>query len=281
MAFCTSCGASMEGQFCVQCGARAGAEASVPPAAPTPAASAEPGAPPQKKSKVLVWVLAGCGGLIVLTLVGMLAVGLFIRNRASEFGSNPGFAAAKMLAAMNPDVDVVRADEGTGKITLREKKTGKTVTLDFQDIRKGRISFEDETGEKVDIQTEGEGGRGSMTMRSSEGTMQWGTGSLADVPGWVPKFPGGQVVGSFSAQGKGEAGGTFHLKCDGSVQKVADFYEQALKGAGMTVEKHTMQADGKSMVMLTGSGTTGRSVTANVTSGDEGTVATIIYATKE
>ena len=280
MAFCTSCGASMEGQFCVQCGARAGAEASMPPAAPTPVTSPEPGGPPQKKSKVLIWVLAGCGGLIALMIIVMVAGGLLIKNRIAESGGNPGFAAAKMLAAMNPDVEVVSADEGAGKITLREKKTGKTVTLNFQDIKKGRISFEDETGEKVDIQTEGEGGRGSMTMKSSEGTMQWGTGSLADVPGWVPKFPGGQVVGSFSAQGKGQDGGSFQLKCDGSVQKVADYYEQALKGAGMKVEKHTMQADGKSMVMLTGSETTGRSVTANVTSGDQGTVATIIYATK-
>jgi hypothetical protein len=280
MAFCTSCGASMEGQFCVQCGARAGAEASTPPAAPTPSAYPEPAGPPQKKSKVLIWVLAGCGGLIALTLIGMLAVGFFIKSKVSESGGNPGFAAAKILAAMNPNVDVVRADERTGKITLRDKKTGKTVTLDFQDIQKGRISFEDETGEKVDIRTDSEGGRGSMTMKSSEGTMQWGTGSLADVPGWVPKFPGAQAVGTFSAQGKEGEGGSFQLKCDGSVQKVADFYEQALKGAGMTVEKHTMQADGKSMVMLTGSETTGRSVVANVTSGNEGTVATIIYSTK-
>jgi hypothetical protein len=59
----------------------------------------------------------------------------------SKFGNNPGFAAAKMMTALNPDVDVVKADENTGKITLRDKKTGKTAVLDFQDIQKGRISF--------------------------------------------------------------------------------------------------------------------------------------------
>jgi len=279
MAFCTKCGASMEGQFCTQCGAQVGAEASAPPAATTPAASPEPGGPPQKKSKVLVWALAGCGGLLLLIIIGMFAVGLFIRNKASEFGGNPGFAAAKMLASMNPDVEVVRADEAAGKITLRDKKTGKTITLDFQDIQKGRISFEDESGEKVDIQTEGEGG--SMRVKSSEGTMQWGTGSLADVPGWVPKFPGATMMGSVTSQGKGQEGGSFQLECDGSVQKVADFYEQALKGAGMKVEKHTMPAEGQTMVMLTASGEAGRNVTANVTSADGGTVATITFGTKE
>jgi len=281
MAFCTSCGAPVEGQFCVQCGAKAGADAPESQAVPATAAPPEQAVPPVKKSKVLVWVLAGCGGLLALGLIAALALGLFIRNKASEFGGNPGFAAAKMLAAMNPNVEVVTADEGTGKITLREKKTGKTITLDFQDIQKGRITFEDETGEKVDLQTEGEGGRGSMSVKSSEGTMQWGAGSLADVPGWVPKFPGGVMVGSFSAQGKQGEGGSFQIKCNGSVQKVADFYEQALNGAGMKVTKHSMESGGKSTMMLTGSADSGRTVNAAVTSGDEGTVATIIYSTKE
>ena len=279
MAFCTNCGASMEGQFCTQCGAKVGAEASTPPAVPTPVGSPEPAGPPQKKSKLLIWALAGCGGLLLLIIIGMLAVGLFIRQKASEFGGNPGFAAAKMLAAMNPDVDVVSADEASGKITLRDKKTGKTITLDFQDIQKGRISFEDESGERVDVQTEGD--RGSMSVKSSEGTMQWGEGSLDDVPSWVPKFPGGKMEGSFTAQGKGQEGGSFQLRCGGSVQKVADYYEQALKGAGMQVQKHAMQGGGTSTVMLTGTAESGRNVTATVASTDDGTVATITYGTEK
>lgn len=275
MAFCTNCGAPLEGQFCVKCGAKA--DVGTPP----PAAPSEQVAPPRRKSKVVVWVLLGCGGLIALALIAMLALGLFIRHKASEFGGNPGFAAAKMLAAMNPDVEVVRADEASGKITLREKKTGKTITLDFRDIQKGRISFEDESGEKVDIRTEGEGASGSMTVKSSEGTMQFGAGALADVPGWVPKFPGARLAGSFTAQGKGGEGGTFQIQCDGSVQKVADFYERAFNAAGMKVSKHTMQSEGKSMVMLTGTEESGHTVNASVTTGDGGTLATIVYSTKD
>jgi len=164
MAFCTNCGAPLQGQFCVKCGAKA--DAGTPPAA----APSEQAAPPQRKSKVLVWVLLGCGGLIALVLIAMLALGLFIRHRASEFGGNPGFAAAKMLAAMNPNVEVVAADEATGKITLRHKRTGKTVTLDFRDVQEGRISFEDEDGKKVEIETRGEGGRGSVTVKEPDGT---------------------------------------------------------------------------------------------------------------
>jgi len=226
-------------------------------------------------------VLAGCGGLLALGLIVAVALGLFVKQKASEFGSNPGFAAAKLLASMNPDVDVVKADERTGRITLREKKTGKVVTLDFRDIQKGRISFENEEGERLDIDAEAQGEKGSLTIKGKDGSMQWGAGSLDDVPRWVPRFPGGQSVGSFSMQGKEGEGGSFQLKCDGSVQKVADFYEQALKGQGMKVEKHAIQAEGKALVILSASGEGGRSVMANVTQTEEGTVAAIVYSTKD
>ncbi|RPI07597.1 MAG: hypothetical protein EHM65_11570, partial [Acidobacteriales bacterium] len=169
----------MEGQFCPSCGAKAAAAApeGVQPVAPSPAA-----VPAPKKSNVLVWVLAGCGGLIALGLIAMALFGWFVSRKASEFGKNPAFAAAKMMAAMNPEVEVIRADEDSGQITLREKKSGKTITLDFRDIRKGRMSFEGEGGEKVDIQTEGEGATGALTVKGPEGTMQFGQGSLSKVP---------------------------------------------------------------------------------------------------
>src|SRR3984893_115184 len=163
MAFCTNCGASMEGQFCTKCGANSAAvtpEGVQPAAAPPAAPQAGPPAP--KKSNVLVWVLAGGGGLIVIIIFVMMAVSFFVARKASEFGKNPGFAAAKMMASLNPNVEVVKADENTGKITLRDKQTGKTVTLDFEDIQKGRISFEGEGGEKAVLLGEGEGGTRSI-----------------------------------------------------------------------------------------------------------------------
>jgi len=271
MAFCTNCGASMEGQFCAKCGARVGAEVSAgaPPAAP------------QKKSKVLTWVLLGCGGLVVIALVSALGLGLFVRSRIGDT-RNPGFAAAKLMASMNPNVEVLNADENTGKITMREKKTGKTVTLDFKDIQQGRISFQGDNGEKVDIRGGGEGDSGSMTIEGGEGKVQLGQGSLANVPAWVPKYPGAQVAGTYSAQGKDEDGGTFQLKCGGSVQQVADYYEQQLKAAGMKIDRHSMQSGSGSMTMVSGTDDASRrSVVASVSSSDGGTVAHIVYAVKK
>jgi len=196
----------------------------------------------------------------------------------SKSGHNPGFAAAKMMASLNPDVDVVKADESTGKITLRDKKTGKTATLDFQDIQKGRMSFGGDNREKVDIQGKGEGGMGPMTVKSSEGTMQFGQASLAKVPNWVPKYPGGQMTGAFSAQREGKDSGTFQIKCSGSVEQVAVFYEKELTGVGMKIQKRSLQSGGGTMVSVVGTDEPKqRTVNATVTSGEQGTVAHVVY----
>jgi uncharacterized protein YneF (UPF0154 family) len=285
MAFCTNCGSSMEGQFCTSCGARADAAApgGAQPAAPPPAypqAAPEAGAPAPQKSKVLLWVLLGCGGLIVIVILVMMAAGFFFARKASEFGKNPGFAAAKMMASLNPNVEVVRADENTGRITLRDKKTGKTVTMDFRDIQKGRISFEGEGGEKVDIQGEGEGG--SMTIKGPDGSMQFGQGSLANVPSWVPRYPGAQALGAFTSQQGGEEGGTFQLQCSGSVEEVAAFYEREMKSAGMKIQKTSMQGD-KEVVMSVVGTDEARQHTVSVTASntDKGTVAHVMYVIRK
>jgi uncharacterized protein YneF (UPF0154 family) len=265
----------MEGRFCTSCGA--GAD----PAAPQPAAAvqtppAAPAAP--KKSNVLIWVLAGCGGLIAISLVVFALLGFFVSRKASEFGKNPGFAAAKMMASMNPDVEVVEADEDTGKITLREKKSGKTVTMNFQDIQKGRLSFEGADGEKVDIQGDGEG---SMTFKSAEGSLQIGQGSMDKVPGWVPRYPGGQLMGALTARKDGEDSGGFQVKCGGSVEQVAAYYEKELSGAGMTVQKHALNSGSGNAITVVGSNESNRrTVTAIVSSDDGGALAHVTYQTR-
>jgi hypothetical protein len=183
---------------------------------------------------------------------------------------------------MNPDVEVLDANQSTGMITLREKKTGKKVTLDFRDIKNGHFSFEGENGEKVDLNAKSEGDSGSLTVNGPDGSMQFGSGASAKIPAWVPKYPGGQVVGAFSAQGGQGDGGTFQVKCSGSVDEVAAFYERELKTAGMTIQKHSMSAGNKSTIMVMGENSSdGHTVTAAVTSTDQGTTAQIVYGKKQ
>ncbi len=65
---------------------------------------------------------------------------------AKEMESNPDAAAvraAELVLRLNPDVDVLSSDPAAGTITVREKKTGKEVTFDLEDIKAGKFSITD------------------------------------------------------------------------------------------------------------------------------------------
>ena len=80
---------------------------------------------------------------------------------------------------------------------------------------------------------------------------------------------------------KGKAGGSFQLKCSGTIQQVADYYEQALKGAGLTAEKSALASGATSLTIVKGADKAGgRDLTATVTSGSEGTIAHVMYSVK-
>jgi len=102
--------------------------------------------PPGKKSNALVWIL---GGLVVVVLgfTVMCGVGGYLlMHKAKEAGfdsslmsKNPGYAAAKMVATLNKDVDVLSTDDSNGTIKVRDKKTGQTTTLRFDAATKRMV----------------------------------------------------------------------------------------------------------------------------------------------
>jgi biopolymer transport protein ExbD len=76
--------------------------------------------PPKKKSNVMVWVLAVCGTLIVIVVI----VGLMQKN--------PGLAIAKRMVEANPDIlEIVSVDDEKRLITMRNKQTSETFTLNM------------------------------------------------------------------------------------------------------------------------------------------------------
>jgi len=54
---------------------------------------------------------------------------------------NPGLATAKIFAAANPDADVVSTNENAGTITIRDRKTGRVVTMTFDEAKAGQFRF--------------------------------------------------------------------------------------------------------------------------------------------
>src|ERR1039458_2681912 len=79
MAFCSSCGASMDGAFCAKCGTPAGAAQAQPPVA-------SPGAPLARRTSPIVWVLVVVLGLFVLCGLGAAGIGYFVLHRVRQAG---------------------------------------------------------------------------------------------------------------------------------------------------------------------------------------------------
>jgi hypothetical protein len=257
MAFCTVCGASVNGVFCTQCGTPAGQAgaaqrppmpAPAPPmpapapqmAAPVPSQVLPPGPPPGRKTSPIVWILVIVLGIAVLATVAVVGAGFFFVHKAKQAGldpsliqKNPGMAIARMMAAANPDTEVVSTDENAGTITVRDKKTGKVITMTFDQVKSGGLKFtaKDEKGETA--------------------VMEFG-GSTGKLPAWIPAYPGAEVKGTFTMRGDGGdgmgEGGNFGFTTKDSPAQVEEFYQEKAKELGMKVNL-TTHADKGGMIM--------------------------------
>lgn len=228
-----------------------------PPAAPRPT---------PKKSSVLKWVLIGVGAFFLLILIAVVSLGLFVAQKARQAGldtelikRSPALAAARMMVASNPDVELVSADEGKHEITVREKKTGKVYSMSFEDAKNGRFTMKED-------------GKTTLTV-----------GGKAKVPAWVPDYPGSDPQGAFSAQGEDGASGTFTFKTRDSGDKVVKYYEDQFKASGLKVTSNITNQNGKSTAgMLSGQDEPNKHTVTVIlgVEGDQTTVA-VTYATNK
>jgi hypothetical protein len=231
MAFCTSCGATVSGAYCPNCGTPAGGTSASGPSA---AATA------RRRTSPLVWILVVVLGLFVVGGILTMAGGLFLVHKAREAGvdpdllrRNPGLAVGKMLAAVNPDVEVVKTDDGAGTITVRDKKTGKVVTLTFDEARKGNFKFE----------AQGDDGKNA--------TVEF-NGASDKIPAEVPVYPGAKIEGTFSVTGDGGGGKgsayQYTFTTSDPPRQVMSFYHNKLEDAGLKLALVTNTADGGMLI---------------------------------
>src|SRR4051794_15050425 len=117
--------------------------------------------PPAKKGlSPVVWILIAIGAFLVVAGIAIVATGVYFVKQAA---ANPIDAAAEMLAS-NSNVDVVSKHPERGLITVREKSTGKTVTVDLEQIKQGKL-FVTTDGKEVEV----EAGAGGVRVKSSDG----------------------------------------------------------------------------------------------------------------
>jgi hypothetical protein len=242
-----------------------------------------PGAPPPgKKSNVLLWVLGGCGSLILLVIIAFVGIGYWGMHKAKEAGidpelmkKNPGLAGARMAVAMNKDLELVSTDDSAGVIVVRNKKTGKTSTMKFDAAKKTMVVI-DENGKQGTITATDNG----MEMKSPEGSMKMGA-SADKPPDWVPAYPGATPQSNFSATSNGEQTGSFTFATSDPAEKVLSTYGDLLKSGGFKVSTTSNTTDGKVSGIVTAEDKSNkRTVMATAAPDDKGTNVSVTFTVK-
>jgi hypothetical protein len=217
---------------------------STPPMAPPPAQPAAGAPAPKKGTSPLVWILAGCGGLIVI--VGIIFAGLTYwgyhkaKGYVESAKKNPAVAAAKLAVAFNPDLEIVSEDDEAGTLTIRNKKTGEEITMNAEDIKQGRLKFKNEKGEEVTFEGSGKEGKEGFKVKTKKGTMTFGHAEGEAPPPWVPTYPGAKIMASSKEKTDEGLKGTYSFQTADSTGDVLKHYESELKRGGFEVERTDM-----------------------------------------
>ena len=218
----------------------------------------------------LAWVGIGCGGLVVIAVVLMVVAGFFVAkkvgNVAADFEENPAKAAAEMMVKLNPDLELVDSDDEKGTITIREKKTGRVVTVNFSDVADGKIVFSNDEGEMT---IEGNKDSGLTVMKDGEQTMQLGkSASWEKIPSWIPRYEGTAPDGFFSSSSEGEKSGACSIQTSDDPKQVLSFYRDQLEAAGFELQEQTI-ASGKQQVTILSASNEGESKQLQLTASRE------------
>ena len=258
----------------------------------TPSSPQTPGgAPPapQKSSgaKIILWIVGIVVGLILISFASCAVLGFYAMHKAKQAGfdsdlmkKNPGLATAKMAVAMSPDTEIVSSDDNAGTITVRDKKTGKVVTMKFDPQKKAMV-ITDENGKTTSMTMTGEGANASMEMKGPEGTMKIGNSS-DKTPDWVPVYPGSSPQGTFSASRGAEQTGSYTFVTKDPADKVISFYGDSLKSGGFAVSNMTSNSDGKVGGMVSGEDKGNkRAVVVSLGTENDGTRVNVTFSIKQ
>lgn len=245
--------------------------------------------PVQKKGMpIWAWLAIGCVGLLMICGVGFAAFGWWaahkVKSVAEEYAAHPEQAIVKALAAADPDTEVVSSDAATGKVTLKNKKTGEVITVDMADIKAGKINFQTKDGTvKTDLGAMQQGGQVKVEATDANGKTGTATfGGAAKVPDWVPSYPGATTQGVYSAEDGTQAGGTFGLETPDSFDKVFDHYKSQLQSGGYKVTETKFNGPQGTGGMLVGESSDGkRSITYTLSSEDGKTKVAGVYSEKK
>jgi len=223
--------------------------------------------PAKRKTSPLVWVLVVILGLLVLGGIGVIGTVAFVAHKIHQAGidpelwqRNPGLAASKMIAAVNPNVEIVRVNDADNTITMRDKRNGRQWTMSFNDVKNGgfhmKMSGDDNSG-----------GQGSFEIG----------GDASKLPSWVPQYPGSKPEVAITGSSNQGTGGTFSFSTPDSAQDVMKFYQDKATELGLKTDMVVNTAEGGS---IAASEPNGRGLNVSVGQDSGHTRVTVIYGSK-
>lgn len=248
-------------------------------------------APERKGLHPLAWVGIGCGVLIVIIALTLGAVGWWGYSKAKEAGldpasikNNPVLAAARVALIANPDLEVVDADAETEMITIRNKKTGELITVNYADLEDGRFSWTGDDGKEVSVDVS-EAEDGTVRIESSDGegfALTTGAAVSDELPEWVPVYPGSEPENRGTMKTSDSLNGNFTLKTDDPVADVLGFFRDELKEAGFQVNVNTYSGDGAEGALLNGSiEAEKKTVVVIIGRDDDATTVSVTYSSRQ
>lgn len=230
----------------------------------------------------LAWIGIGCVVIIILAGIAMGIMGWMAKRAIEKYGKNPGMAAAVLMVKANPDLELVSTDEKANSIVVKNKKTGETMTMTAD--ANGKFSFKNDKGETATFDASSGNGVSikSTDEKGQVATFNAGAGTPQNLPSWLPVYPGGTLSGTYDTNNDQGRTAAFTVTTKDDVNKVVDYYDAQLKGAGLTTEKNTYDANGQKGGTVTGkSADDKRQASVMVSTSSEGTQAVVSFTEKK
>ena len=203
----------------------------------------------KKGMSTLAKVGIGCGIVVLLGLIVGGIAAAFLVKKGTEFVAeaekNPALATAKLLAAADPNVEVVGSDDVAQTVTLKNLQTGQQVTVDLKGLQEGKIAWEDESG-RSEISASGE----QVSISGSDGSTATFAAGSGQIPAWVPTYPNGQANGISSFSNNESDGGLFTVTTTDPAEQASTWYQEELKKLGFVIEGTSLNTTGTTVAAV-------------------------------
>jgi len=235
----------------------------------------------QKKGlSTLAWIGIGCGGLLLVGIVVISVGGYFAAKTAADFiGDNPAAAAAEAIVRLNPELDLIDSDREAGTITIREKSTGKEVTVNYSQLERGELLFGDGAGEEVRIDSSAAASGGPISITGADGASMsiGGSGAAVEVPSWLGQYSGAKTdVGGYAATSNGKRSGIYSFATNDGAAALS-YYEGRLKALGLEVNRSSFSGGGNTVESVQGKSAE-YEISASATTSPDGARLTVTYS---